>query len=161
MSVPFRIGIGYDVHRLEEGRKLILGGVEIPYNRGLKGHSDGDCLSHALADAILGAAGLPDIGYYFPPDNPDYEGINSQLILKKAVSEASRKNLALANVDVAVIAEEPKIAPYRDAMKEVLSETLQIKKKRISIKATTHEGLGDLGKGLGIATHAVALLQKI
>ncbi len=156
-----RIGTGYDIHRLVEGRELVLGGVKIPHSKGLLGHSDADVLSHAVADAMLGAAGLRDIGYYFPNNDPDIEGIDSQIILQKTVQEIARHGFKLHNVDVALIAEEPKIGPHLDAMKEKLSSSLQIPINCIGIKATTNEGIGDLGKGVGIAANAVCLLTEI
>jgi 2-C-methyl-D-erythritol 2,4-cyclodiphosphate synthase len=156
-----RIGTGYDIHRLVEGRQLVLGGVHIPHSKGLLGHSDADVLSHAIADAMLGAAGLGDIGYYFPNNDPEIEGIDSQIILKKTVEEIAKHGLKPHNVDAALIAEEPKIGPHLDAMKEKLSESLGIAPGSIGIKATTNEGIGDLGKGAGIAAHAVCLLVEI
>ncbi len=155
-----RIGTGYDIHRLTEGRTLVLGGVEIPYKKGLLGHSDADVLSHAIADAILGAAGLPDIGFFFPNSDPEIEGIDSQIILRCAISEAHTKGLCVVNVDSTLILEEPKISPYLSAIKDQLSESLGIPKSSIGIKATTHEGIGDIGKGLGIAAQAVCLLEE-
>lgn len=155
----FKIGLGYDIHRFAEGRKLILGGVEIPHHKGLDGHSDADCLTHALADAVLGALGLPDIGHFFPNTDPSIEGIDSQEILKKAVEEAESRGFRVGNVDVALIAEEPKIYPHIDAMKERLAISLKIEPTSIGIKATTNEKIGDLGKGLGIAAQAICLLQ--
>lgn len=156
-----RVGLGYDIHRLVEGRKLILGGVEIPHTKGLDGHSDADCLTHALADAILGAMGLPDIGYYFPPGDPQCKDIDSQLILAKAVSEAKEKGYQVNNVDIMVIAEAPKIGPHLNKMKAILSKTLHIDPSAIGIKATTNEKIGDIGRGTGIATHAICSLVQI
>ena len=155
-----RIGTGYDIHRLVEGRPLILGGVEIPYNKGLLGHSDADVLSHAIADAILGAAGLPDIGFYFPNTDPSIEGIDSQEILKRAVAEAEEKGLRLVNADSTLIAEEPSIGKHIAAIKQRLSQSLGIPATSIGIKATTNEGVGDLGKGVAIAAQAVCLLKN-
>ena len=155
-----RIGTGYDIHRLVEGRPLVLGGVEIPYNKGLLGHSDADVLSHAIADAILGAAGLPDIGFYFPNTDPSIEGIDSQEILKRAVAEAEEEGLRLVNVDSTLIAEEPSIGMHIAAIKQRLSQSLGIPATAIGIKATTNEGVGDLGKGMAIAAQAVCLLTS-
>lgn len=158
MDSTMRIGTGYDIHRLEKGRKLVLGGVEIPHDRGLLGHSDADVLSHAIADSLLGAAGLPDIGHYFPNTDPSIEGIDSQEILVQVVEEIGRHGWLPVNVDAALIAEEPKISPHLDAMKKKLSGSLGIGESAIGIKATTNEGIGDIGKGAGIAAHAVCLL---
>jgi 2-C-methyl-D-erythritol 2,4-cyclodiphosphate synthase len=155
-----RIGIGYDIHRLVGGRPLVLGGVEIPYNKGLLGHSDADVLSHAIADAILGAAGLPDIGFYFPNTDSSIEGIDSQEILKRAVAEAEEEGLRLVNVDSTLIAEEPSIGMHTAAIKQRLSQSLGIPATDIGIKATTNEGVGDLGKGMAIAAQAVCLLTS-
>lgn len=160
MKNPFRIGLGYDIHRFGKGRKLILGGIEIPNEEGLDGHSDADCLSHALADAILGALGLPDIGHFFPNDDPSIEGIDSQEILKKSAAEAKARGYRIGNVDIAMIAEKPKIAPYIDQMKAVLSNSLGIPADCIGLKATTNEKIGDLGKAVGIAAHAVCMLLR-
>lgn len=156
-----RIGTGYDIHRLVEGRELVLGGVKIPHHKGLLGHSDADVLSHAIADALLGAAGLRDIGYYFPNNDPDIEGIDSQIIIEKTVAEIAKHGLKPHNVDAALIAEEPKIGPHLDAMKTKLSSSLGIPSTSIGIKATTNEGIGDLGKGAGIAAHAVCMLIEV
>lgn len=161
MASPFRIGLGYDIHRLELGRGLILGGVEIPFEIGLAGHSDADCLTHAIADAILGAAALPDIGHYFPNDDPSIRGISSQEILKKASEEAEAAGYRIVNIDSTVIAEAPKIAPYVGAMKKALAATLGLSETDIGIKATTNEKIGALGRGAGIAAEAVCLLQAI
>lgn len=157
-KLPMRIGQGYDIHRFAEGRKLVLGGVEIPHRLGLLGHSDADVLSHAVADAMLGALGLPDIGHYFPPNDPACEGINSQEIIIKTRKEAERLGYRIGNVDIALIAEEPKIGPYLKQMKAVLSESLQVSPEQIGIKATTNEKIGDIGRGAGIACFAVCLL---
>lgn len=158
--MDFRIGLGYDIHRFAEGRRLVLGGVEIPHHRGLLGHSDADCLTHALADAILGALGLPDIGHFFPNDDPQCAGMDSQEILQRAVLEAHERGYTVGNVDIALIAEEPRIAPHLAAMKAHLGESLQIAPDRIGLKATTNEGLGSLGQAKGIAAHAICLLMS-
>lgn len=160
-DLPYRIGFGYDIHRLEEGRKLVLGGVEIPGNLGLAGHSDADCLSHAMADAILGACGLPDIGHQFPNTDPSIAGIDSQIILRKAAELAQKAGYTLGNMDSSLIAEKPKISPYIDAMKKTLGKTLNLTPDRVGIKATTQEKIGALGAGEGIAAHAVCLLIAI
>ena len=153
-----RVGLGYDIHRFAPGRRLVLGGVEIPCEVGLDGHSDADCLTHALADAVLGALALPDIGHFFPNDDPTIEGIDSQEILRRAVAEAHKRGYHVGNVDVAVIAEKPKIARHIPAMKAVLAASLGVTSQDVGIKATTNERIGDLGRAMGIAAHAVALL---
>lgn len=153
-----RIGTGYDIHRLVEDRRLVLGGVEIPYHKGLLGHSDADVLSHAIADAILGAAGLHDIGHFFPDTDPKLEGIDSQIILRKAIAEVSHLGYKLQNIDSTLIAQEPKIGPHINSMKRVLSISLGVTEDSIGIKATTNEGVGDIGKGLAIAAQAACLL---
>ncbi len=154
-----RVGIGYDIHQFAEGRRLILGGVEIPSEKGLIGHSDADVLSHAIADAILGAAGLGDIGYYFPNNDPSIEGISSLEILRKAVSLAGENDWCLENVDASLIMEAPKIAPYVEAMKKCIAEALGVSVRNVGIKATTNETLGAIGRGEGVAAMAVALLK--
>jgi 2-C-methyl-D-erythritol 2,4-cyclodiphosphate synthase len=155
------IGIGYDVHRLIEGRKLILGGVEIPHHRGLEGHSDADVLTHAIADALLGAAGEKDIGHHFPNTDPSIKGIDSQEILRRVQAILTARQLAIVNIDCSLIADAPKVSPHLQAMKSKLSETLQIPLQRIGVKATTNEGLGFIGRGEGIAAMAVASVQQI
>ena len=155
---PCRIGMGYDIHRLVAGRPLILGGVHIESEMGLEGHSDADCLTHAMADAILGACGERDIGHHFPNTNPAFEGLDSQIILQKAAAIARGKGYRIANIDTCIIAEKPKIGAYVDRMKTTLSETLDLTPDRIGIKATTNENLGSLGASEGIAAHAVCLL---
>lgn len=155
---PFRVGLGFDVHRLKAGRKCILGGVEIPSALGPDGHSDADVLAHALADAILGAVGLRDIGYHFPNTDKSIEGIDSLVILAKALSEADKLGYRLVNIDAALIAETPKIGPHIAAMKTRLSATLGIPEDCVGIKATTNEKLDDIGACLGISAHAVALV---
>jgi len=155
-----RIGIGYDIHRLIEDRKLFLGGIEIPYVKGLLGYSDGDVLLHAISDAILGAASLGDIGEHFPNTDPKYKGIRSTELLKKAVDMAGAKNLAVNNVDTVIIAEEPKIFPFKEKMIASLADMLRLDKAMINIKATTNEGVGALGKGDAIAAYAVVTLKE-
>ena len=153
-----RVGMGYDVHRFAEGRKLVLGGVEIPHERGLEGHSDADVLSHAIADAILGAMGERDIGYWFPPSDASIEGICSLEILEKAKSIAVEKGVVIVNIDSTLVAEEPKIMPHADAMKEKIGAALGLTPDRIGIKATTNELMGFVGRGEGIAVIATVLL---
>ncbi len=155
-----RIGHGYDVHRLTEDRKLVLGGVEIPYERGLLGHSDADVLTHAVMDALLGAAGLGDIGKAFPDTDPAYEGISSLLLLERVMEAIKQNGFTVYNVDVTVIAQRPKLAPYIGEMRENLAKCLDVPAGRVNIKATTEEGLGFTGRGEGIAAHAVALLEE-
>ncbi len=152
-------GIGYDVHRFAENRPLILGGVTIPHSHGLEGHSDADVLCHAIADALLGAMGLPDIGYYFPPGDPACKDISSLKILEKCRSLADGLGLAIINVDSTLIAEAPKILPYREAMKGHISAALGIPPERVGIKATTNEMMGFIGRKEGIAAMAVAQVE--
>ena len=155
-----RIGIGYDVHRLAEGRKLILLGVEIPYERGLLGHSDADVAAHALMDAMLGAAALGDIGRLYPDKDPAYEDISSMLLLADVKKRIEEAGFAVGNLDVTIIAQAPKIAPYREEMRANLSRILAISPDRISVKATTEEGLGFTGRMEGIAAQAAVLLNE-
>jgi 2-C-methyl-D-erythritol 2,4-cyclodiphosphate synthase len=155
----FRSGIGYDVHRLSEARKLVLGGVEIPHAFGLEGHSDADVLSHAIADALLGAAGERDIGHHFPNSDESIRGISSLEILRRVGEIIAARNCRISNIDVTLIAEAPKIGPHLDAMREKISAALGIDKSRIGIKATTNEGLGALGRGEGMAALAVASIE--
>ena len=156
-----RIGHGYDVHRLTEGRALILGGVTIPYEKGLLGHSDADVLTHAVMDALLGAAALGDIGKLFPDTDAAYAGISSILLLERVAERLREAGYAVVNLDATVLAQAPKLAPYRERMRENLACALALDASRVSVKATTEEGLGFTGEGLGIAAHAVALLEKI
>ena len=155
-----RIGHGYDVHRLVEGRDLILGGVKIPYEKGLLGHSDADVLTHAIMDALLGAAALGDIGAHFPDTDSTYKNISSLLLLGKVASLLDEHGYRIENIDATVIAQRPKLAPYLLSMREILANTLGISIEQISVKATTEEGLGFTGEGLGIAAHAVCLIEK-
>ena len=155
-----RIGHGYDVHRLTEGRRLILGGVEIPFERGLDGHSDADVLVHALMDALLGAAGLRDIGVLFPDNDPAYKNISSMLLLDRVMQTLERAGYAVGNVDVTVIAQRPKLKDYIPVMRENLARAMKIPLDCVNIKATTEEGLGFTGSGEGIACHAVCLLER-
>jgi 2-C-methyl-D-erythritol 2,4-cyclodiphosphate synthase len=154
------VGIGYDVHRFAEHRPLVLGGIEIPHDRGLDGHSDADVLSHAIADAILGAAGECDIGHFFPNTDESIRGISSLEILRRVRETLSAKGTTLVNIDATLIAEEPKIAPHLAGMKAVLSTALSLPQDRIGIKATTNEGMGFLGRGEGIAAMAVASVER-
>lgn len=156
---PFRVGIGYDIHRLEAGLRCVLGGVEIPSDVGCVAHSDGDVVAHALADAILGALALPDIGHFFPPNDPACAGINSLKIIERAVAEAAARGYAVGNVDVAIIAERPRIGKYVPAMREKLGAVLGVPADCVGVKATTNEKIDDLGAGVGIAVHAVCLLS--
>ncbi len=156
-----RIGHGYDVHRLTEGRELILGGVSVPYEKGLLGHSDADVLTHAVMDALLGAAALGDIGGLFPDTDAAYAGISSLLLLERVAEKLREAGYTVVNVDATVLAQAPKLAPYREQMRGRLARALGLDVSRVSVKATTEEGLGFTGEGLGIAAHAVALLEKI
>ena len=153
-----RIGHGYDVHRLTENRKLILGGVEIPYEKGLLGHSDADVLTHALMDALLGAAALGDIGKMFPDSDPAYAGADSLELLRRVCVLLRQAGYGVGNADCTVIAQAPKLAPYIPAMRAKLAEAMEVDVSRVSVKATTEEGLGFTGGGEGIAAHAVCLL---
>lgn len=156
----FRIGIGFDVHCFAENRKCIIGGVEIPYSKGLLGHSDADVLTHAICDALLGAAGLGDIGVYFPDSSNEFKDIDSQILLKRVKEEILKLGFEIENIDSVVMAEKPKINPHRLAIKAKLSKTLKIEETKIGIKATTTEKLGFVGREEGIAAQAVALLSK-
>lgn len=155
-----RIGHGYDVHRLQNGRKLIIGGVDIPYELGLLGHSDADVLLHALMDAMLGAAAMGDIGKLFPDSDEAYRGADSTLLLREVCKRVGEKGYVLSNADCTVIAQRPKLAPYIDAMRRIIADCLGVDIDRISVKATTEEKLGFTGEGLGIAAHAVVLLEN-
>ena len=156
-----RIGHGYDVHRLVEGRKLILGGVEIPWEKGLLGHSDADVLTHALMDALLGAAALGDIGKLFPDSDERYKGADSVELLRTVRKVLNEAGYGIVNVDCTVIAQRPKLAPHIPLMREKLAAAMEAEPDRVSVKATTEEGLGFSGEGLGIAAHAVALIEKL
>ena len=155
-----RIGQGYDVHRLVEGRKLILGGVEIPFERGLLGHSDADVLCHAVADALLGALALGDIGVHFPPSDPKFKDISSLLLLEQVVDLLRERSAKVVNIDSTIVAERPVLGPYVPLMVHNLARVLRIGPERISIKVTTAEGLGALGREEGIAAGAVALVEQ-
>ena len=156
-----RIGHGYDVHRLTEGRRLILGGVEIPYEKGLLGHSDADVLVHALMDAMLGAAALGDIGKLFPDNDDTFLGADSIVLLNKVTSLLKEKGFVLSNADCTVIAQKPKLAPFIDAMRQRIADAAGVSAAQISVKATTEERLGFTGEGLGIAAHAVVLIEEV
>ena len=153
-----RIGVGYDVHRLVEDRKLILGGVEIPWEKGLLGHSDADVLVHAVMDALLGAAALGDIGQHFPDTDPAYKGADSLQLLSKVGEILKEAGYQIGNVDATVVAQRPKLAPYREQMRVNMARALSVDASQISVKATTEEGLGFTGAGEGISAQAVALL---
>ncbi len=155
-----RIGSGYDVHRLTEGGRLILGGVEIPYEKGLLGHSDADVLLHAIADALLGAAALGDIGRHFPDTDPKYEGADSRKLLAHVLGLISDNGYCIMNIDATIIAQKPKMASHIEQMRRNIAETLQIAVSQVNVKATTEEGLGFTGVGEGIAASAVCLLQE-
>jgi 2-C-methyl-D-erythritol 2,4-cyclodiphosphate synthase len=154
-----RVGIGYDVHSLAPGRKLILGGVEIPYSKGLEGHSDADVLMHAVCDAILGALGLGDIGHFFPNTDPRWRGAPSRIFLEEAARQAGLQGGIIRNIDATLIAQEPKLMPYIDSMKKNMASALGIAASAAGVKATTNEHLGFIGRGEGIAAMAVASLE--
>jgi len=155
-----RVGHGYDVHRLTQGRKLILGGVEVPFEKGLLGHSDADVLTHAVMDALLGAAGLGDIGRWFPDTDPAYAGADSLLLLDRVRDLLRRDGWQVGNVDATVLAQRPKLAGFIPEMRENLARHMQVSPGQVNVKATTEEGLGFTGSGDGIAAHAVCLLER-
>jgi 2-C-methyl-D-erythritol 2,4-cyclodiphosphate synthase len=155
-----RVGIGYDIHRFQEGRRLILGGVEIAGETGLGGHSDADVLLHAIMDALLGAAGLGDIGCFFPPDDPTYAGADSRQLLAQTSEMIAQVGYVVWSVDATVIAERPRLGPHIRSMRQRIADTLDLDESRVSVKATTNEGIGDIGRGEAIAALAVALLQE-
>ena len=156
-----RIGHGYDVHRLTGGRKLILGGVDIPWEEGLLGHSDADVLTHAVMDALLGAAGLGDIGKLFPDHDPAYEGISSLVLLDRVCERLREEGWQVGNVDATVVAQRPKLAPHIPQMRQNLALHMGVPPEQVNVKATTEEGLGFTGTGQGMGAHAVALLERI
>ncbi|MBP5710746.1 MAG: 2-C-methyl-D-erythritol 2,4-cyclodiphosphate synthase [Bacteroidales bacterium] len=156
--MDFRIGFGYDSHRFGENRPLFLGGVEIPYEKGLVAHSDGDALIHALCDALLGAASLDDIGTHFPDTAAEFKSIDSKILLERVMFLIEQKGFAVNNADMTIVAEKPKMAPYTDSLKNVLARLLKISEDKIAIKAKTNEGMGFTGQGEGIATFAVVTL---
>jgi 2-C-methyl-D-erythritol 2,4-cyclodiphosphate synthase len=156
----FRIGTGFDAHALEPGVPLVLGGVSIRGTRGLAGHSDGDVIAHALIDALLGPAGLGDIGSLFPSDDPELKGVSSVKLLREAYAQVRKRGYELVNADVVLIGQEPKIAPMREQMESLLAGALEVDQARVSVRATTTDGLGFTGRGEGLAAQAVALLQS-
>jgi 2-C-methyl-D-erythritol 2,4-cyclodiphosphate synthase len=155
-----RIGQGYDIHRLAEGRKLILAGVEIPFEKGLEGHSDADVAAHAIMDSLLGAAALPDIGAHFPDTDPAYKNADSMKLMEKVKEKIRQKGFSIGNIDITIIAERPRLAPYIEKMKANIAHALEIAPDNASVKATTNEKLGVIGKGEGVAALAVSLLYK-
>ncbi|MFA5093850.1 MAG: 2-C-methyl-D-erythritol 2,4-cyclodiphosphate synthase [Candidatus Omnitrophota bacterium] len=155
-----RVGLGYDIHRLVEGRKLFLGGVEIPYIKGLDGYSDADVLLHAVCDAILGAMGKEDIGIHFPNNDPEFKGISSIELLHRVSDLARRDGFRIVNVDSTLIMEEPKILPFKAKMRKTMASVLAIDESRVNIKATTQEGVGSIGRGEAIAAYAVASVEE-
>ena len=157
---PLRVGTGYDIHRLVYGRRLVLGGVEVPFDRGLDGHSDADALTHAVIDALFGACGLPDIGRHFPPGDPRYAGADSIELLRQAVEIAAAKRWAPATVDTTIICERPKLAPHIEAMRARLAGALGLEVALVNVKAKTNEGLDAVGRGEAIAAHAIILVTQ-
>lgn len=155
-----RIGYGEDIHRLVPNRKLILGGVEIPFNQGLLGHSDADCLLHAIADALLGACALGDIGDHFPVDDPQWENADSKKILSESYSLVKKKGYQIANLDASVLAEKPRLSPYRLAMRESIARVLELDLNQVSVKLMTNEGLDAIGKGKAIRSTCICLLER-
>lgn len=160
MQLNFRVGIGHDVHRLVLGRKLMLGGIEVPHTHGLSGHSDADVVLHAVCDAILGAAGLGDIGEHFPNTDANYKGIESSILLRKVIQKVHDAGWAVENVDVVILAQEPKLQEFKPKMKYHIARQLNIDQTQVNIKAGTNEGLGYIGAQEGIAAYAVVLLKK-
>ncbi len=156
----FRVGFGFDVHQLTEGRDLIVGGVKIPHCKGALGHSDADVLIHAICDALLGAAGLKDIGTYFPDTSAEFKGIDSKILLDRVVKLLSEKGYTIGNVDSSLVLEQPKIKPYIDQMRNTLAPILRIQEDEISIKATTNEKMGFIGREEGVAAYAVCMIEK-
>ena len=156
-----RVGMGYDVHKLVEGRPLILGGVTIPYEKGLLGHSDADCLVHAIMDSLLGAAALGDIGKHFPDTDPRYEGADSMKLLSEVKKMLDDRSYIIGNIDATIIAQKPKMASFIPEMRQRIADTLEIELDRINVKATTEEGLGFTGEGLGISCQSIAFLETI
>ncbi len=156
---PFRVGFGYDVHRLETGRKLILCGVDIPYKKGLLGHSDADVMIHALIDALLGASSLGDIGRLFPDTDPTYKDISSLILLSNVLEILKEQRWQIVNIDLTLVAQAPKVSPYIEKMRENISNTCNIDISQVSIKATTTEGLGIIGEGKAMAAYAVCLIR--
>jgi len=161
MTNKLNIGIGFDVHPLVPGRRLVLGGIDIPFDKGLSGWSDADVLTHAIIDALLGAAALGDIGSHFPPGGPQYKGISSLLLLEKVIDELAAHSWRVNNIDATIIAERPRLRDFVDRMRQQLSQTLGISLKQVSVKASTSAGLGFVGLGEGISTYAIAMLEAI
>jgi 2-C-methyl-D-erythritol 2,4-cyclodiphosphate synthase len=155
-----RIGHGYDIHRIVAGRPMVLGGVKFATDYGLEGHSDADCLTHAICDALLGAAGLPDIGIFFPNTDARFKNIDSQILLQKVLGKLTQLGWRVGNIDATLLAERPKISPRLADIKTALAKTLNLPTSAIGIKATTNEGVDEIGRGLAIAAHAVALIEK-
>lgn len=160
MNLPYRVGIGYDIHRLEENRDLIIGGVKIPYEKGLLGHSDADVLIHAIIDALLGALNLQDIGTLFPDTDPKYKGADSTVLLKNVIELVSQKGYKIGNIDSNIIAQAPKMMPHIPAIKQKLAEVMNIDVEQISVKAKTKEKLDAVGEKLAIETNAIVMLYK-
>lgn len=158
--MKIRVGMGFDVHRLKEGRKCIIGGVEIPHQAGPDGHSDADVLIHAICDALLGAAGLRDIGFHFPDTDAAYKSIDSKILLRRVVALLHDKGFSIGNIDSTLVMEQPRINPHVDTMKQVLSEVIGIGVEDIAIKATTNEKMGFIGRSEGVTAYAVALISK-
>jgi 2-C-methyl-D-erythritol 2,4-cyclodiphosphate synthase len=158
--LKLKAGIGYDIHRLRAGRKLILGGVDIPFKKGLLGHSDGDVVIHAVIDAMLGAMGEGDIGRLFPDTDPKYKGIRSVELLKTVMARLAKQRYTIVNIDTVIVAQAPKLGPYINNMKRVLTPILKVEKECLGIKAKTNEGLGPVGRGQAVAAWAIALLKK-
>jgi len=156
-----RVGIGYDVHPLARGRRLVLGGIEIPFDKGLDGHSDADVLVHAIIDALLGAAGLGDIGTHFPSDERKYKDVSSITLLRQVGALLQTHGWQVCNIDATIVAEQPHLSPFISQMQQRISETLGISPEQVGVKSTTSKGLGFVGKGEGIAAHAVALVEKL
>ena len=156
-----RIGFGFDIHPLVAGRKCILGGIEVPHKKGLQGHSDADALLHAITDAILGASGLGDIGTHFPDTDPKFKGVDSLMLLRLAKEKVAQEGWTVSNVDSTIIAEEPKLQKFIPQMREKIAQLLDLDLMAVNVKATTHEKLGALGRGEGIAAHAVVLLEEV
>jgi 2-C-methyl-D-erythritol 2,4-cyclodiphosphate synthase len=155
-----RVGFGYDVHKLAPGRKLILGGVEIPFDKGLSGHSDADVLTHAIMDALLGAAGLRDIGCQFPPEDPKYKGISSLVLLDEVNKLLWDKGFVVVNIDAVIVAQEPELSTFIEGMRGLLRRTLGLNLEQVMVKATTTDGLGFIGRGEGMAAYAVVLIEE-
>ena len=155
-----RIGHGYDIHRIVSGRPLVLGGVKFAVDYGLDGHSDADCLTHAICDALLGAAGLPDIGHFFPNHDPAYKNIDSQILLRRVITALKERGFSPVNIDASLIAEKPKIQPQLAAMKAALAASTGLPVETVGLKATTNEGVDEIGRGLAIAAHAVCLIER-